>query len=281
MRKLAYGVVGFIILMFIVGLCNRDGSSPSITSEKVSEVSTLVSRFEIQWEPKGTNLLLAMDTDLPDAAVISVRVYRIYYEVGKNDVPYSRDYLSEIGPVSGWRTPREVSLEAEAWKEDLIEHQAEMASLDIGFDIAHIEDDVYVRAVLVRNQPESVFGGPGNPNLSTDIELNSEVNFLYPLEGPPPPSKSASVTWNMLEIGKSYSLSRETMLMPEGRNPVDPVGALAKVRKIPSGSVVTIIADDREIPEQPWYNITLVGSGGIEGWINGIALMGQDIITVD
>lgn len=89
MKKLAYGVVGFIILMFIVALCNRDGSSPSITSEEVAEESIVVSQFEIQWELKGANLFLAINTDLPDAAVISVSISRIYYEVGKNDVPYS------------------------------------------------------------------------------------------------------------------------------------------------------------------------------------------------
>ncbi len=281
MKKLAYGIVGFIILMIIVSLCTREGSKPPITTEEVAEETIVVNQFEIQWELKEASVLLAIETDLPDAAVISVSVYRIYYEVGKDDVPYSRDYLSEIGPVSGWRTPREVSLDAEAWKTDLKEHQAEMASLDIGYEVAQIEDDVNIRAVLVSNQPESVFGGPGNPNLSSDIELNTEVNFLYPLEGPLPPSKSTTVAWNRLEIGKTYSLSRETMLMPEGRNPVDPVGALAKVRKIASGSEVTVIAVDREIPEQPWYNVTLVGSGGIDGWINGIALMGQDIITVE
>ena len=53
----------------------------------------------------GEDLLLVIDTDLPDEGELSVSVSRSYYEVG-NDAEYARDYLSVVEPVSRWREPR-------------------------------------------------------------------------------------------------------------------------------------------------------------------------------
>ena len=53
-----------------------------------------VDRFELSWKLDGQSLLLALDTDLPDAAGLNVWVGRRYYEAG-NDQEYARDYFNE------------------------------------------------------------------------------------------------------------------------------------------------------------------------------------------
>ena len=84
------------------------------------------------------------------------------------------------------------------------------------------------------------------------------------------------VSWDALQVGNTYRLSRQTMLMPEGRNPVDPMDAIGRVRKIPPGSTIRVIDVDRN--GQPWYEVRL---GSSSGWINGMALMRQDIHLVN
>ncbi len=67
--------------------------------------------------------------------------------------------------------------------------------------------------------------------------------------------------------------------MPE-REPADPLEALERVVELPAGSVVRVTAaEDRG--GQPWYEVELVGSESTTGWINSIALMGQQIDRVE
>ena len=125
-------------------------SSPPSTSQGV-----VCDRFELKWELNGTDLLLAIATGLPDEGELMVSVSRNYYEVG-SDEAYSRSYFSERGPVSHWRKPRRVSLDADAWKADLKAHQDRMAGIasDLAFQVARIDDTISVSAVLHVNQDD-------------------------------------------------------------------------------------------------------------------------------
>jgi hypothetical protein len=86
-------------------------------------------RFELLWELDGGDLLLAVDTDLPDEGEPFFSVSRSYYQVG-SDEEYARDYLSVFEPVSRWREPRRISLDADKWRADLAAHRQEMARID-------------------------------------------------------------------------------------------------------------------------------------------------------
>ena len=151
----------------------RAESSPGVISD----------RFELHWELDGTDLLLAIDTDLPDEGELSVSVSRTYYKVG-SDVFYHRDYFSEFEPVSRWREPRRIALDADAWKADLTAHQNQMAALgnDFAFEVARIEDSIKIRAVLHMNQDDPRFGGHGNPNLSGEATSRSGNRILVEAE---------------------------------------------------------------------------------------------------
>ena len=163
----------------------------------------MTDRFELRWELDGADLLLAVDTDLPDEGELSVSVSRSYYEVG-NDAAYSRDYLSVFEPVSRWREPRRIPLDAEAWRADLAAHQSRMAEIaaaereagvpvedTMAFEVASIADVVEIRVVLHLSQDDPRFGGQGNPNLSgaatsrsgtVGVIVEAEASFEFPLE---------------------------------------------------------------------------------------------------
>ena len=238
----------------------------------------------------GPDLLLAIDTDLPDEGELSVSVSRTYYEVGSDDA-YSRDYFSEFELVSRWREPRRIVLDADAWKADLTAHQTRMAAFgdDLAFEITRIEDSIEIRAVLHINQDDPRFGGHGNPSLSGEatsrmgdgnsVLVETEVSIEFPLDGPPSSSRSSRVPYDELVTGESYRLSQETPLMPE-REPADPLEALVRAVELPTGSVVRITATEDQ-GGQPWYEVVLVGRESTMGWINSIALIGQQIDRVE
>ena len=113
----------------------RSGSQSAVAST----YGVTVDRFDLVWQLEGRELLLSVDTDLPDQGELSVSVRRTYYEKGSESA-YSRDYFSEFEPVASWRSPRRISLDPEAWKADLKAHQDEMAKL--GADFAFVVDRV-------------------------------------------------------------------------------------------------------------------------------------------
>ena len=145
--------------------------------------------FELRWELEKDVLLLAIDTDLPDEAELSVSVSRIYYQVGNNEA-YSRNYLSVFEPVSVWRNPRSIPLDPNKWKADLQQHQSRLNGIEgLGFEVDRIEDAIQIRALLHANQSDPRFGGRGNPNLSGDasssgnlISVEASATVEFPLD---------------------------------------------------------------------------------------------------
>ena len=181
MARRAQGVGRWIVVVSLglAGVGCSGGSDESAQPVALAEPAGIVcDRFELRWELDGEDLLLAIDTDLPDEGELSVSVSRSYYEIG-NDTEYARDYLSVFEPVSRWREPRRIPLDADAWRADLAAHQSRMAEIaaaerqagvpaedTVAFEVASIADDVEIRAVLHLNQDDPRFGGRGNPNFS-------------------------------------------------------------------------------------------------------------------
>ncbi len=188
----------------LAGVGCSGGSDETGQSAASAEVAGIVcDRFELRWELDGDDLMLAIDTDLPDEGELSVSVSRSYYEVG-NDAEYARDYMSVLEPVSRWRQSRRIPLDADAWRADLAAHQSRMAEIaaaerqagvsaedTVAFEVASIADDVQIRAVLHLNQDDPRFGGRGNPNLSGAatsgsgtgrVIVEAETTFEFSLE---------------------------------------------------------------------------------------------------
>ena len=283
------------LLVLTNGCGGAPTPEPVATVEPTPELSPdgqgiVCDRFEFRWELDGTDLLLAIDTDLPDEGGLSVSVSRTYYEVGSDDA-YSRYYFSEFEPVSRWREPRRIALDADAWKADLTAHQNQMAAVgaDLAFEISRIEDSIEIRAVLHINQDDPRFGGRGNPCLSGEatsrmgngdsVLVEAEESVDFPLDGPPPSSRSSRTPYDGLVTGESYRLSQATPLMPE-REPADPLEALVRYVELPAGSVVRVTTTEDQ-GGRPWYEVVLVGRESTTGWINSIALIGQQIDRVE
>ena len=55
---------------------------------------------------------------------------------------------------------------------------------------------------------------------------------------------------------------------------------LRRMRYLPAGTVILVTDVDRS-ESTPWYEVTLDGDRSVSGWINGIALMSQDITLRD
>lgn len=236
-----------------VSACSPESPNIEATAQETAaappqSAGVRADRFEISYQLDGTDLLLSIDTDLPDEGELSVTVNRVYYEKG-NDSAYSRNYFSEFEPVANWREPRRISLDAEAWKANLRAHQNQMAKLgeDLAFEVDRIEPNVEVRAVLHVNQDALQFGGRGNPNLTgmavTEFGngkiVEAEVEIPYPLDGPAPMGGSRYVSRGTLQPGSSYRLSGGTPLMSEF-NPSDPLAALERTKQLTPGTEVRV-----------------------------------------
>ena len=201
-QRVALWIVAVSLGLAGVG-CSGGSDETAPPAAPAEPAGIVCDRFELRWELDGEDLLLAIDTDRPDEGELSVSVSRSYYEVG-NDAEYARDYLSVFEPVSRWREPRRIPLDADAWRADLAAHQSRMAEIaaaerqagvpaeeTVAFEVASIVDDVEIRAVLHLNQDDPRFGGRGNPNLSgaatsrsgtAGVIVEAEATFEFPLE---------------------------------------------------------------------------------------------------
>lgn len=80
-----------------------------------------------------------------------------------------------------------------------------------------------------------------------------------------------------LRVGEEFKLSKKTPLMPNFR-PAKPLEAIAKMQYLTPGTIIKVlkVAMDRQTP---WYYVEARSPLGTEltkGWINSIALLGQD-----
>jgi len=85
-----------------------------------------------------------------------------------------------------------------------------------------------------------------------------------------------------LEVGKTYSISKQTPFSPE-LNPLNPLAAIDKMVDMSANSRITIIAI-KDKNNTPWYNVSafdkdnnLIGVG----WVNSIALIGQELRLIE
>ena len=82
-----------------------------------------------------------------------------------------------------------------------------------------------------------------------------------------------------LKIGKIYMLQKQTALVPvfEPKDGVEAMEAIKKIVQILPGGIIKIISISykRDIP---WYQVAIQDRGEVvTGWVNSIALFGQEI----
>ena len=251
----------FLVIAFLVSTSQLVRAEGSPNDQGVSGVVS--DRFDLRWELDSNDLLLSIDTDLPDEDRLSIRVYSIYWEVG-NQNAYSREYFQKSELVSRWRKPRRISLDSNAWKADLEAHQKDMARIpDLAFEVGRIDENVII-SVAAWNSNKKTF--------------EAEAIVPFPLGGPPPELRSY-VSLDNLRRGESYRFSGEVPLMPE-LDPTDALAAIEGTLYLPPGTTVQILAVNRtESRPWPWYKVKVV-KNQVAGWINAAALLRQEIERV-
>lgn len=234
--------------------------------------------FDINYELNSNELLVSLETDLPDNTILMVSISRSYWEKG-NASEYSIDYYSERTTVGKWRKDQRISVDNSIWETKLESKQKEMAGVGLGFDVDKISDEIAISMVVPINQSNPKFGDR-NANLSGEKVntsgfrvVRSEEAFDFPLDGTvSKESKFASPS--SLKIGTVYVLPKKVPLMPEFE-PQDPLKALENAKEIDSGNLIEVISTKYK-SGTPWYEVKVLNSTET-GWVNSQALIGKSL----
>ena len=251
-----------------------------------SEAEIKCDKFDVMAELRGDQVWVSVDTDCPNFTGIMVGVSRIYYERG-NDTAYSHSYLEEKSTVGSWRKPRQISVAHSKWNMMVKAHREKMNRLGMGYTVGRVDDDLEMSMVVPVNQKDRRFG-KRNENLvgkavsTTGLRvIRGEVKIRYRVHVSAGQAHLPSTDPYSLELKRAYRISKETPLMPM-LGPSDPMAALEQVKYIPAGYVIEIL-DASTMHGNPWYRVsvtnqkeTYVGSG----WVNSIALLGQELHAV-
>ena len=259
--------------------------TPSTPKEDKGQ-GIICNRFDLKHELTGNSLRMWIETDLPDSTEVMMGVSRCFYEKGSSSA-YPVDYFSEKSTVGKWRTPRALTLDDAKWRAKLDERQRILARAGAAIEITRIDDNVELSAVVPINQSDPRFGEQ-NANLTGEAVPTSGMRVISREidMGVPMPSASAAAAettpvWadpRNLHVGKTYDLSKDTPLMPEFE-PADPMQALGRMKQIRAGGTITVVGQ-RDKGGTPWYEVNARQANGAQlgrGWINSLALLGQDI----
>ncbi len=253
--------------------------------EKSELAEIVANNFSLEADFEGGILGLAVETDLPDFAGVTVTVRRTYKQKG-NLSDYSIDYFTERGTVAEWRSPREIRIDNAQWNSDLAKKQKEMSRVGMGFDVASVSDKITVSMVVPINQMDPRFA-KGNGNLTgtavrtTGVRVvKDEVSIAYPINAKITERAQASLDPLNLTIGQVYLVSRSTPLMPSP-NSSDPIATLEKAQKIAAGGGFQVI-DVQQQDGKPWYHVALLNTKTdevVSGWVSSTALIGRQLDT--
>ncbi len=247
------------------------------------------NQFELIIMVTGSVLDLSVDTDLPDDTKVWVSVSRSYFEKGNPD-EYSIDYFSGFSTVGKWRSKHSISIADKKWESALEKKQEEMSRLGIGFDVASISDKITVGMGTPINQSNPRFGERnlklGGEKVKSHKAINAyrtveaEIEVYYPLDSSTVGRPSyPSLDPVKLDIGQEYIVSEQTSLMPS-HNPADPLAALQHVKQIPEGGIFKVLEVAKNDEYYPWYKVIAFDQRKKQigtGWINSLALVGQEL----
>lgn len=271
--------VGLVLLVPVMGMAQQAEASDT---GRVVDGRLVTDTFEIHYEWQGDTLLVSIRSDLPDNATLMVSVDRWYWEKGSSDT-YSLPYLSEKSRVGAWEDQtHRVAVDDDWWRDSLQAHQRQMAGMGVPYEVRRVEDTVRVDFTVPVNQDDPRFGR-GNENLTGKVVrqeglrvVDQEVALHKPLGEQPEPSPW--VSGKGLKPGNTYSITESAPLMP-AFEPRDPIAAAAAAVNMPAGTRITV-KEVRTKQGNPWYRVEAFSPTGGSlgtGWLNSIALIGQDI----
>jgi hypothetical protein len=244
-------------------------------------------RFELKATLEGDYLLVSLYTDLPDSADLMVGVSRSYW-AGHPIQEYPVEYIDAHSTVGEWRKPRRVDLDNAAWKAKFADRLRYLAQIMKPMHVTKVDNVVTVSFVVPINQSDPRFG-KRNQNLvgrkvaSSGLRVvTAEVKVPCAIGKVPHLSSVNYGDPENLRRGARYRLSRETPL-GAGPHPTDPLRAASSNRRLSVGTIITVLAVDGSEPPHPWYRVRASTTSGAHlgtGWVNGLALIGQQLMVV-
>ncbi len=259
-------------LLIVVGLISSCWSNNN-SDTKISNEKTTYEEIRINYSLQNRTLRMLLITDLPDDIKVTVSVSRSYWEKG-NSSEYAVDYISEQSTIGDWKKEHEILIDDKNWKSDLARKQQELSTAGLGFDVDRVSDSIEIYAVVpYSNKPYPNFKGKG---IGKD-----EITIHFPIDGTVV-MKSKYAYYQSLQKGVTYSISETIPLMPEFE-PSDPLAAINEMKELVSGSRITILSIKKK-NNTPWYEVNSTdpkGNNTGKGWVNSIALIGQEILVIN
>lgn len=260
---------------------------PTVDSRPITSTGIICDRFEPQAVLEEDQLVLSLDTDLPDQTILMVSVSRSYH-AGSPEDEFPLNYMSVRSTVGEWRAPHKVSVAHSAWAKLLDERARVSAITGERLNVKRTNRDIEASFTVPIGQSDPRFR-ENNANLSgAKVSsaglrvVRAEKSVAYPLsiKGAVPAHQYAPR--EALQRGVTYQIPKEVPLMPN-RTPTNPLEDLQHVRRLPPQTRVTVLTVDRSQASNPWYRVRAVSPKGDDfgsGWINSLALIGSDIVQV-
>jgi hypothetical protein len=274
---------------------NKSDSKANRTQKMTSSISPRVicNKFSVNTEINGKDIEFWLDTDLPNDTIVMVSLDRLYWQKGNADT-YSNSYYAKRSSVRQLLKPVNVVIDENQWRLKLEKKQKLFASIGEPFKVSKISENVDLNLTVPINQKNPAFG-KRNINLegikvrdSNDLQIIREKqSFLIPLgkelSAQILAKKQYSLNAYNLETNVLYKISKKTPIFKE-LDPVDKIKAIAEMRNLPVDSVIRIL---RKVEKRSmtYYYIRADVRGDTrkkaEGWINGGALLGQDLRVIE
>lgn len=257
-----------------------EASPPPGAARRDSTGNIVADTFSIRYDLNGRHLTVGIVSDLPDETQVMVSVDRNFRQRGTKE-DYVVSYFSEESTVGAWRIPHRINLDDAAWKASLANEQRISAAAGQPFIVSTIDSTVAIEFTVPINQ-DAPFE-PRNQNLvgaavtqeafGRVIEKSEELTLPLDATGV---NQTRWADPMGLEVGKAYTVSRDTPVMPSA-DPADPMKALANMHTLRAGYAFSVLRTMR-VRGTLWYQVR-VGEGVVEGWVNAVALVGQEVVA--
>lgn len=290
MNKIKQNLILLIIIGTLISCKNNDNTIVEPSTEKAIEKSDtfeqvipkeeldkneqkIYEQFKINSSLNGNSIDVSISTDLPDVIEVSFSISRSYWEKGDPESEYSEDYYSEYITVGQLKKTQTIALKKQTWQSNLTDNQKKMSASGLGFDVEKISDSIKVYAVVMSSNGI-------DPTFKDGKIGQNEIMLYYPMKGNIE-TQSKYGNFQSLEIGKTYSVSKTTPLMPQ-LNPADPIAAVGKMKELVTDNRIKIlnIVNKRNTP---WYEVKAFDKNSKSigvGWINSMALIGQELRVI-
>jgi len=252
-------------LLLIIACGNEKTKDTKANNEKIYK------QFNLDYSVNGNGIETILKTDLPDNTNIIISVSRSYWEKG-NESEYSLDYFTEKSTVEKWKKNQIIPVNESKWKSNLAEKQKEMAKSGLGFNVQKISDSIEISVIIP-------FSDKFYPKFKEKGMNDFESKFKLPIGGKVE-KKSKYENYLSLKKGETYSISKKTPLMPEFEPSLKSIENVINLTPESQIKIYSIRKKNNTI----WYKVNAknMKSGKMnKGWINSIALIGQELRNIN